>query len=219
MSTHKPNQSLFKYLAILLMSVSLLSNAQKGAPLNKTLKPEANDMEDDLFKDMVVLQRKAMKKEGRFLLSSYMALDFSDGPYTMWGWNVNPGYAISEYWEIYASVVPFFIHSERDIVSKVESLNGKIESSKPKFQYGVELLWAPLYGKDSLGSQRIIRSDTFLKLGVHNIAYEDDNGLKLHLGLGKTYFINKYLGFRPAVSANYIQTIVDDKKEFRFFAI
>lgn len=208
----------FLLLTSYLLLVSVLS-AQQAEPLNMKLKPEDYSLEENLFDDMVVVQKKAMNKSGRFLLSSYASLDFSDGPYSLWSWNINPGYAISDFWEVYLSVAPVFINQERDIVNKIKGIGGTIDASKAKYQYGAEILWSPLYGKDSLGSRRVIRSDTFLKAGVHNIQYDKGNGLKLHVALGKTYFITNNLGFRPAISANYIQTIIDNKKEFRFFAI
>src|SRR5688572_10750475 len=115
--------------------------SQEGEPLNRELKPEDRTLENELFRDMVVIQNKAMNKSGRFLLSSYAALDFSDGPYTMWAWNINPGYAISDFWEVYISFVPVFYNSERSIVKKVNDIVGTITASKAKYQYGAEILW------------------------------------------------------------------------------
>ncbi len=202
-----------------LMSLSQNVLAQGNVALNPALKPQETEIEDALFKDMVVVQKKAMNKANRFLLSGYSSMDFSDGPYTLYSLNVNPGYAFSDFWEVYLAVAPFYLSQKRDIVDKIAAIDGKIVAQKAKYSYGAEVVWSPLYGKDSLGSRNIIRSDTFVKAGVHNIQYKKDNGLKFHLALGKTYFINKNLGFRPAMSANYIETIVDKTKEFRFFAI
>jgi outer membrane beta-barrel protein len=212
----------FLVASFIVFSSSLLraENAEPPAePLNANLKPEDINLEDNLFEDMVVVQKKAMNKSGRFLLSSYASLDFSDGPYTLWAWNVNPGFALSDFWEVYVSFAPVYISQERDIVKKIKGIGGTIDAQQAKYSYGVELLWSPLYGKDSLGSRHVIRSDTFVKLGVHNIQYDKGNGYKIHTAIGKTYFISNHLGFRPAISGNMIQTIVDNKKEFRFFAI
>ncbi len=89
-----------------------------------------------------------------------------------------------------------------------------------KFQYGVEFLWAPAYGKDSIGSHRVIRSDTFFKVGVMKQNYDESgSGYKIHTGIGKTFFITNYLGFRPVLSANWVQSLRDTEKKFRFMAM
>ena len=188
-------------------------------PLDRTLKPDAPEEDLGIFQDTVVVQHRAMPKAGRFLISSYGALDFSDGPYSMYAFQLNPGYAISDFWEVYLNFAPFYISSARSIVSLVESHGFEISAAKPQRQFGFEVLWAPAYGKDSIGSHHVIRSDTFFKLGVTQITYDQGSGMKFHSAFGKTYFLGRHVGFRPAVSANYVQTIVDGVKSFHFIAI
>lgn len=200
-----------------------------ATPLDSSLRPAAQADEAEaaagVFKDMGVVQKQAMKKSGRFLLSTYGGFDFSDGPYTQYAFNINPGYAVSDFFEIYAQAVPVFIASERSIVKKVSSLTllnnqkASITSPKPKFAYGVEFLWAPLYGKDSLGMRSIVRSDTFFKLGVGQIKYETGSGMRFLLGLGKTFFLGKHTGLRITADFGYVQTIVDSLKSFTAMAI
>jgi hypothetical protein len=76
-------------------------------------------------------------------------MDFSDGPYSMYALQINPGYALSEYVEIYANFAPFFISNPRAIVGKVQQLRleggetATITFSRPKMQYGGEIFWFP----------------------------------------------------------------------------
>jgi len=201
--------------------------SSKPNPITDELHAPHETLEEiaSVYKDMGVLQRRAMPKAGRFLISSYGSLDFSDGPYSMYGLNLNPGYAFSDFFEVYLNFVPLYINTARSIVGKVESLtlaNGEkatILFSKPKMSYGGELLWAPAYGKDSIGSRRVVRSDTFFKLGASMVKYEDDSGLRFLLGVGKTFFWPKYFGFRIAAVGSYQQTILDGEKGYRFYAI
>lgn len=195
---------------------------------DRSLKPEDQSFANDVstvYKDMGVVQRKAMNKGGRFLLSANIGMDFSDGPYSMYAISANPGYAINDFFEVYALFSPAFINNRRSIVDTVERLqlaNGQqatLTSSKAKLQYGIEGLWAPLYGKDSLGLRNIVRSDTYLKLGVSNIQYDSGSGLKLHLGVGKTFFLANFLGLRATISGNYLQSILNGVKSFRTVAI
>jgi hypothetical protein len=217
------------FLAFLLSVASFagtLARAQTKPSLGEELRPPEETLEEiaGVYKDMGVLQRRAMPKAGRFLISSYGSLDFSDGPYSMYGLHLNPGYAFTDFFEVYVNFVPFYINNARSIVAKVESLelaNGEratILFSKPKMDYGVEFLWAPAYGKDSVGSRRVIRSDTFFKFGSSMVKYEGASGLKFVFGVGKTFFWPKHFGFRIAAMGYYQQTILDGAKGFRFYA-
>ena len=118
------------------------------------------------------------------------------------------------------NAVPFFVSNPRSIVGKLEALDGlrqspfttdlelTIFSVKPKYQYGLEFLWAPLYGKDSLGTKTVIRSDTFLKFGAAQIVFSNNQkGLKFLGGVGKTFFVNRWLGLRFSMNGVYQETI------------
>ncbi|MFZ9594976.1 MAG: hypothetical protein ACO3A2_02750 [Bdellovibrionia bacterium] len=199
----------------------LARDPSSSEPLDLTLKPEDNEVSASIFRDMGVVQRKAMNKRNRFLFSSYGSLDFSDGPYTNYFLSFNPGYAISDFFEIYLQVSPVYFVSQRGIVNLISSLrlqNGevaRVTSANPQFQYGVELLWAPLYGKDSFGISKIIRSDTFLKLGASQIKYDLFTGLGFKLGLGKTFFLGKSAGLRFCADYAWIQSLLNEEKSFR----
>lgn len=206
-------------------SLAFFTPASQAADF-KHLKPEFNESDDipELYRNMGVVQRKAFVKSGRFLLDTHFAMDFSDGPYTLYGLEVNPGYAINDYFEIYANIVPLFISNPRSIVGKVEQLklgNGDqatILFSKPKFQIGGEIVWSPAYGKDSIIGNYIIRSDTFLKFGAALIQYEDGSGLRFFSGIGKSFFLTSWASYRFAVTGSYTQTILDGQKNFSFIA-
>jgi outer membrane beta-barrel protein len=133
---------------------------------------------------------------------------------------VNPGYAISDFLEVYAQFSPFYIVNARPIVGLVNSFQSvdgplNLTAARPKYQFGLEVLWAPLYGKDSLGMNTIIRSDTFLKVGASQIQYDSTTGLGFKLGLGKTFFIGKYMGLRFCIDYGYIQSVIQNEKSFR----
>ncbi|MBU6154162.1 MAG: hypothetical protein KGP28_07655 [Bdellovibrionales bacterium] len=194
-------------------------------PLDSSVRIGSDDEVSNVFRDMGVVQRRAMRKRGRFLVSTYGTLDFSDGPYTNYTLSINPGYAISDFLEVYLQFSPFYIVNKRSIVDIVASLpptvdgQASITSARPKYQYGFEVLWAPLYGKDSLGMNTIIRSDTFLKFGASQIQYDSTRGLGFKLGVGKTFFIGKYMGLRFCIDYGYIQSIIQQEKSFRGFML
>lgn len=173
-----------------------------------------------VFKEMGVVQNKAMNKQGRFLFAPAIGIDFSDGPYSMYSLGGRIGYGISDFWEVYLLAVPKFISQKRPFIRNLEEqvteagytvdLSGAIARS----EYGIQVLWAPLYGKDSLGISRIVRSDTFLRFGASQITYDIGSGLKFGLGIGKTFFMNRYFGLRILVEQAMTQTINQSIKEF-----
>jgi outer membrane beta-barrel protein len=205
---------------LLLLAISHLGNiARADTPLDTSLEPPT-DEQSNVFQNMGVVQKKAMKKRNKFLLSSYFSLDFSDGPYTNYSFHINPGYAVSDFLEIYLSFAPAYIVSARPIVSQVNSItlsdgtNYSLIAARPKMEYGVEALWAPLYGKDSFGISSIIRSDTFLKFGATQVKYDSTNGMSFKLGIGKTFFLGNTVGLRLCIDYDYLQTVINDVKSF-----
>jgi hypothetical protein len=227
----------FQYFAFLIPLLALSALAQEPATNARLseLKPDEVLAEDvsSVFRDMGVVRRKAMPKAGRLLISNYGSLDFSDSPFSFYGFHLDVGYALNDFWEIYLTSVPFFVVRERSITGRVnktlaanraQTPNGQpflldFKYSKPKYQYGGELLWAPAYGKDSLGSRNVIRSDTFFKVGVMNLQYEEGTGLRFHGAVGKTYFATRWLGVRLAASLNYMQQFFNGAKTFSTLGI
>jgi len=198
---------------LLAFAVNPLSNARADVPLDPNLAPKSEEEVSNVFRDMGVVQKRAMPKGERWLVSAYGSFDFSDGPYSNYSVHVNPGYAISDFVEVYLNFVPFHIVSPRSIVDKLQTQITPpvtVIEAKPKMQFGAEVLWAPLYGKDSMGINRIIRSDTFVKFGASMISFEGgESGLAFNLGVGKTFFFTKSAGFRFCVDWGYIQQIIN----------
>lgn len=217
-------------LFILLTTFAIFAsaeNASAATALDGSLEPEpeASNAVPSVFRDMVVVQRRAKEKVNHFLFYSYGSFDFSDGPSTMYGLNVNVGYALFDSLEIYLNYVPAFIANERDIVKRVRGLRlldgsvADINYSKPVSQYGVEILWAPAYGKDSWGPKSIVRSDTFLKLSAAQIQYERDSGSRFGLSVGKTFFLNRFFNLRLSAGGSYLQSIIAADKAWYFVGI
>ena len=197
---------------------------QSSIQVDPSLQPapgEESEEVSNVFRDMGVVQRKAVDRVSRLSFATYFSMDFSDGPYTLYGVNTDLSYGISDFLEIGVNYVPLFINNPRSIVTKVDSLtlaNGNqasISSALAHQQYGLEVLWAPLYGKDSVGIRNVLRSDTFLKFGAGIIQYDQGSGNRFQLGIGKTFFIGKSAGLRLTVSGVYLQSIVDGLESYR----
>lgn len=192
----------------------------KAATLDTQLQPNLNDEVSSLFENVVAVQRKAKVKAGSFLVSPFLSFDFSDSPYTMYGANLNFGYAIGEFWEVYLNYVPTYVNNERSIAKQVRDL-GQLKSGetpeisieKAKSSYGLEVNWVPIYGKDSWGPYGIIRSDSFLNLAYHQMKYTDNSGAKYKLALGKTFFLSNWFNLRIQAGAASVEVFSKGKKE------
>ncbi len=204
---------------------SQVETVSQKTPLDPKAELKSEEQVSTVFRDMIVVQRKAKDKQSKILADVHGSFDFSDGPNTMYGINTNVGYAFSDFFEVYVNFVPHFIVQDRDIVGKVESLTllggaqATITYAEPKYQYGLEFLWAPAYGKDSWSPFSIVRSDTFFKFSIGQIIYEgSQKGMRYALMLGKTFFFSNLLNFRLATGFVQAETIVDDKKSSNFMA-
>ncbi len=197
-----------------------------GSLLDENVKLDQKEKISTVFRDLVVVQRKAKDKAHHYLFSPTLNFDFSDGPVTMYSLNLNFGYALSDFWEVYFNYVPSFVKNERDMIKKVSDLaikNGMppltINYSKPMTQMGLSVLWAPAYGKDSWGPYSIIRSDTFFKLGIMQIAYENNSGMRYDFQLGKTFFISKWWNLRVSAGLNQIESYLDSIRSTSVIAV
>ena len=186
----------------------------------KSLRPPADKAEDvsNAYRDMIVVQRKAKEKAGHYLFSSHIGTEFSDGPQSVYNMNFNFGYAITDHWEIYANIAPLFLVQDRNIKKQVSGLvlqnnqRADLIAAEPNLQYGVELLWAPAYGKDSWGPFSIVRSDTFFKLYFGFTQFDIGKGPRYGIGIGKTFFLSRYFNLR--FSANFVmqETLLNNSR-------
>lgn len=212
-------------------SISAAQAAEEIEALNPEVRLEVGENVSKIFRDMVVVQRKAKNKSKHFLFNPNLGIDFSDGPASLYTMNMNFGYALNDFWEVYLNYAPGFIVQERGIVNMLSNLEVydynsterriiKIDYAKPKTQVGAELLWAPAYGKDSWGPYTMFRSDTFFKLGFYQMDFPEINkkGSRYALMAGKTYFAAKYFNVRIAAGFHHMQTFVgiteEEKKKF-----
>lgn len=172
----------------------------------------------EVYRDIIVVQRKAKEKAGKRLFHVSVANDFSDGPQAIYSMSLSYGYAFSDEFEAFLSLTPLFMTQDRPIKQSVADLtleNGKkasLESPKPSLQYGVDLLWVPAYGKDSWGPHAIVRSDTFFKFSGGMTQFDGASGVRFSIGMGKTFYLSENLNPRLTAGWGFRETIVNDKK-------
>jgi outer membrane beta-barrel protein len=178
--------------------------------LDPKLKLTSKDEVSPVFEGVVAVQRKAKVKKGSFLFSPMFSFDFDDAPYTQYSMQLNAGYAISDFWEVYAAYSPFFVANERNLSKQVKELSPvgtySIDMQKPQSFTGIEVNWLPIYGKDSWGPYSIVRSDTFINFSYGQIKYKKDVGNRIKVALGKTFFFSDYFNFRIQAGPASVET-------------
>jgi outer membrane beta-barrel protein len=193
-----------------------------AAPLDPRLKLNSADEVSPVFEGVVAVQRKAKVKKGSWLFAPLFSYDFSDAPYTQYSLQMNLGYAISDFWEVYLAYSPFFMANERNLAKQIKSIsNGQyaIDAQKPKNFTGLEINWLPIYGKDSWGPYSIVRSDTFVNFSFGQIQYDRNAGNRIKLAVGKTFFFSEWFNLRVQAGPCSVETFsrptgaTRDKKE------
>lgn len=179
----------------------------------KILNEEESKNSDSLFKNMMVMQKKAISKSNRFLFDSNLSFDYSDSPKTMHALNFGIGYSFNEKLELSLRFSPLFLANDRPLfkeTSKTSSVT--LVANKPKSLMGLNINYQLAYGKDALSFNNILRSETFLRMFYNQIAFESSkSGSQMGIGIGKSFFINKNLGFRFSVSYVYSSFFINDE--------
>ncbi len=189
------------------------SETSTATSLDPRLKLTSTDEVSPIFEGVVAVQRKAKVKKGSFLFAPLFSFDFSDAPYTQYSLQLNAGYAISDFWEVYLAYSPLFIANERNLskqIKKIDVGQYSIDAQKPKSFMGFEVNWLPIYGKDSWGPYSIVRSDTFLHFSYGQIQYSSDVGNKITFAMGKTFFFSDLLNFRIQAGPSFVETFSRD---------
>ena len=199
------------------------TEASGSAGLDPKLKLTSKDEVSPIFEGVVAVQRKAKIKKGSFLFAPMASLDFSDAPYTQYSLQLNAGYAISDFWEVYFAYSPVFVANERNLSKQIKQIppagTYSIDAQKPKSFMGIEVNWLPIYGKDSWGPYSIVRSDTFVNFSYGQIQYSRDVGSKIKVAVGKTFFFSDLFNLRIQAGPSSVETFSKapgtsvDKKE------
>ena len=202
-------------ITILMGGVSSWSqtNSSGDAALDPKLRLTSKDEVSPIFEGVVAVQRKAKVKKGSILLNPMFSFDFSDAPYTQYSLQLNAGYALSDFWEVYVAYSPAFAANERNLskqVSKLDQGQYSIDAQKPESFMGLEVNWLPIYGKDSWGPYSIVRSDTFVHFSYGQIQYSQDVGNKVTFAVGKTFFFSDYFNFRIQAGPSFVETFSKD---------
>lgn len=177
---------------------------------SETAAAEAEDaLRDDLDliwgerRKIQVVQKRLHEKEGRLEITAFGSTIPNDDFIIYYPLGARVGYHFSEAFDVEASFA-YAIANPTELTTFLEAQRGSQQLLKNadileevNFYYGVNLLWAPVYGKISLLGTKLTHFDTYIGLGggVFHTTEFDTNG---PVGGNKAFKPsgNTVLGFR-----------------------
>lgn len=160
------------------------------------------------FSDISVIQKKYLPKTGRFQLFAAGGLTTNSPWFLNLGARLNFGYNFSESFGLELTGL-FLTNSELDSAKNIRQ-NNNLQPDKfvvTKSHIGLDLVWAPIYGKMSTLDNKIIPFDMYFSIGggTSNTTAQEGNVPTYHLGTGQIFAISKSTAFRWDYSWNFYQ--------------
>ncbi len=167
------------------------------------------------FSEISVIQKKFLPKTERFQIYAGGGTTTNSPWFLNMGLKVNLGYHFTESFGVELSGL-FLSNSEREVAKEIRD-NNLLQPEKfinTKSYVGVDLVWAPIYGKLTMLNKHIIPFDMYFSAGGGTSSTNSQEGSvpTLHVGVGQIFAINKSMAFRWDYSWTSFQaTPIPDK--------
>lgn len=151
------------------------------------------------FREVSIIQKKYLPKTERFQLFAAGGTTTNSPWFLNLGLKVNFGYYFTESVGVELSGI-FLTNSEREVAKEIRD-NNQLQPEKfinTKNYYGVDFVWAPIYGKLTMLNSRIIPFDMYFSAGggTSSTNSVEGNVPTLHVGMGQIFAISKAMAFR-----------------------
>lgn len=182
------------------------AEAKPGAPLTK-----ANRLADlstlSAFSDIAVIQKRFLPKTKRFEFYAAGSAILNDPFFVNMGANLRLGYSFSERWGV-EFVSLFLTTFQRDVTKGLEGRRITTTSLvTPNTYFGLDAKWTPIYGKMTLGNERIIPFDLYFSAGAGATGTnQGSQAPTLHVGTGQIFAMSKSFALRWDLSWNLYST-------------
>ncbi|MFM6927113.1 MAG: outer membrane beta-barrel domain-containing protein [Bdellovibrio sp.] len=157
------------------------------------------------FKEISIIQKRFMPKTGRFELFGGGTVVTNDPFFNTIGGVVKLGYFLSETWGVELNYFGLTT-SERDATKELQDIQNVATESLayPKSYMGVDVMWAPIYGKMTWFNDRIIPFDLYFSggYGTTNTSSGENAGT-IHVATGQIFSLTKSVAFRWDFSWNF----------------
>ncbi len=167
------------------------------------------------FSEISVIQKKFLPKTERFQLYAGGGTTTNSPWFLNMGLKLNLGYHFTESFGVELSGL-FLTNSEREVAKEIRD-NNLLQPEKfinTKSYVGIDVVWAPIYGKLTMLNKRIIPFDMYVSAGGGTSSTNSQEGdvPTFHVGVGQIFAINKSMAFRWDYSWTSFQaTPVPDK--------
>ena len=151
------------------------------------------------FREISVIQKKYLPKTERFQLFAGAGTTTNSPWFLNLGVKVNIGYYFTESLGIELSGI-FLTNSEREVAKEIRT-NNQLQPEKfinTKNYAGLDLVWAPIYGKLTMLNNRIIPFDMYFSLGGGTSSTNSQEGSvpTFHIGAGQIFAVSKSMAIR-----------------------
>lgn len=151
------------------------------------------------FSDISVIQKRYLPKTERFQVYGALGLTTNSPWFLNAGGKVNVGYHFTEKWGVEFSGM-FLSSSEKDSSKQIRA-NNNLEPERfvlTKSHLGLDLVWAPIYGKITSLNNEITPFDMYFSGGVGqaNTTAQEKNVTSFHVATGQIFAISKSMAFR-----------------------
>ncbi len=209
----------FKLAAFALVSLTTL--APIAASAQSSAESEAGDV-SEVDKDALGPLRERVRpvsgqlflKKGRFEVSPGVTISVKDAFYTKYILGLSLTYHLAETWAVglrggYS--IPLVAGAAQICTTGENALcrpptMAELERRAPgqiSLVAGLDLQWAPIYGKISLISEKFLHFDLYGIIGASAVQYVSDTGPKFtpggNAGVGMRFFINRWMTVRTEV--------------------
>ncbi len=187
--------------------------AEEATQVLEAVKKEKIERLTDLnklspFREVSIIQKKYLPKTERFQFFAGAGTTTNSPWFLNLGVKLNIGYFFTESFGIEATGM-FLSNSEREVSKEIRE-NNNLQPEKfvnTKSHMGLDLVWAPIYGKVTFINDRIIPFDMYFSAGVgtSNTNSQEGNNTTFHIGTGQIFAISKSMAFRWDYSWNTYQ--------------
>lgn len=151
------------------------------------------------FSDISVIQKRYLPKTERFQVYGALGVTTNSPWFLSAGGKINAGYHFTEKWGVEFTGM-FLSSSEKDSAKQIRS-NNSLEPERfvlTKSHLGLDLVWAPIYGKITSLNNEITPFDMYFSGGVGqaNTTSQEKNVTAFHVATGQIFALSKSMAFR-----------------------
>ncbi len=159
------------------------------------------------FNDIAIIQKNYLPQTGRLEFYPNLGFILNDAFFINTQFGARLAYYLTEQWGLeFSSMI--LSRTDKKVTEDLREDTGLNAESLvvPKNYFGLDIKWAPVYGKMSLLNSKIVPYGMYFSLGAGSMKLDSgDAPSTIHVGTGQTYAINKSWAFRWDASCYFYE--------------